>query len=171
MKISLIAAVSVDGAIGNDDNMLWRIPGDLKHYKKLTTGNIVIIGRKTFETLPNVALKNRTHIVITKHKNIELDVIDGADVHISNSIDDAISLANALANDAREIYVAGGSMIYDEMIKYCDIAEITFVDKMFPNANKLFPLSKLFNDFELHEDKGWWNEDGMRYKITTYKRT
>ena len=66
MRISIIAAVARNHAIGKDNNLIYRLPNDLKRFKQLTTGNTIIMGRKTFESLPKGALPNRRNIVLTR---------------------------------------------------------------------------------------------------------
>lgn len=164
-KIKLIAAVSIDGAIGNDEKMLWHISEDLKNYKRKTTGNIVIVGLNTFFSLPSPALKNRTHIVVCGDC-MEIDVIEGVDVIPVTLISEALEKAEEIRGD-KEVYVAGGSMIYDSMIDMCDDLEITWINKTYPKANKRFPIEKLKN-FSLQTDGSWISDKNLEYKYSYY---
>ena len=171
MKPIIIAAVGIDGAIGKDNDLLWHVPEDFKRYKERTTGNILIVGRKTYESLPFKALQNRTHIVVqTNYKDL-IDVPNGCDVRTAYSINEAIELANELKTEEQEIFVIGGAQLYESMIDECDEAEITWINKMYEDANKHFPINKLFNDFSITGDQSWSHSDkGLLYKFTYYKR-
>ena len=171
MKINLITAVSLDGVIGNDDKLLWHISEDLKRYKERTIGNIVIIGRKTYDSLPGVALKNRTYVILHKDDGTILDAIEGTDIWIQHSVDGALKKAKELAGEDKDIYIAGGSMIYDQMIDLCDNVYLTWVNKEYPESNKKFPIDKLFSKFSIYEDTDWIkSEDSPSYKFTIYKK-
>lgn len=167
MKLRLIAAVSIDGAIGNDNELLWHISDDLKRFKEKTLGNVVIIGRKTYDSLPDAAKKGRDYVVVTTSTK---PLSEGTPYSVSNSIAHAIILAKELAKTDKHIYVAGGETIYNEMIDLCDEAEITWVDKIYSKANKRFPIDKLFNEFYISGDQSWYKENGLRFKYTTYER-
>ena len=68
MKISLVAAIAQNNAIGKDNDLLWHLPADFKHFKETTSGHFILMGRKTFESFPK-PLPNRTHLIITRQKN------------------------------------------------------------------------------------------------------
>jgi len=172
MEIKLVAAVSLDGAIGHNDDLLWDIPEDLKRYKKITTGNVVIMGRKTYMKLPIRALENRSHIII-HDKNTELPVPCGLDVIGSNSVEEALEHAKKIAIDGnKNIIIAGGAMIYESMIDLCDNIELTWVYKDYLEANKMFPMAKLLNDFDLVGDEPLASAaSGVSYKYSYYVRT
>lgn len=169
-KIKLIAAVSIDGAIGNDEKMLWKIPEDLQRYKKLTTGNILIVGRKTYEGLPKVALKGRTHIVVSKTGIVNAPA--DCEVYVSKSIEEAFKKAQELEGSERDIYVIGGSNIYEQTIQRCSSVEITWINNIYTEANKRFPITSLFENFSIENDSGWNKnkESNLSYKFTTYKK-
>lgn len=171
--INLISAVTLDGYIGNKGQMPWYIPEDLQFYKKTTTGNIIIVGRKTFEGLPSVALRNRTHIVITSKK---IDAPDGTEVRAVNNIDEAIALANKLMDvsielkEDRKIFVAGGGQIYESMIDMCDVCHITWINKLFGEMDTSFPIDKLF-EMRITGDSNYiTSKSEIKYKFTTYER-
>jgi len=171
--MKLIAAIAIDGAIGNDNQLLWDLSEDLKNYKDKTSGNILIVGRKTYETLPHNALLNRTHIVIKHNDGKYIDAPDGSDIQVVHTIKDALKLAKKLkGKSTKEIYIIGGETIYNQTIDLCDEAEITWINKTYPNANKRFQIEKLFEDFDIAEDTGWTkNKNGLIYKIINYKRS
>lgn len=169
--MKIIAAISIDGAIGQDNSLLWKLSEDLKRYKEKTMGNILIVGRKTYDSLPLGALKGRTHIVIKHDNGSHIDAPEGCDVHCVYSVEEAINRANELREEEQEVYVIGGSQIYNMFLDRCDEAEITWINKMYPQANKKFPIEKLFEKYEITGDSSWVKSDnGISYKFTNYKR-
>jgi dihydrofolate reductase len=111
MEINIIVCVNKKNCIGKNNNLLCFLPSDLKNFKKVTKGSVVIMGRKTFESLPNGALPNRTNIVITRDKNFS-----APNVHIVNNIEDCLSFcANELKADV--CFVIGGGSIYKEFLE------------------------------------------------------
>jgi len=121
--ISIIAAVAKNYCIGKDNKLPWHIPEDLKHFKKITDGKIVLMGRKTFESILDYIKKplpNRKSIVITRNLNYKAP----ADVEIFNDIQKAI---NKYPN--KEIFVIGGAGIYQQTIELADKLYITWVNQ------------------------------------------
>ena len=92
MKLSLICALAENGAIGLRGGLLYRLPADLKHFKQLTTGHTVLMGRKTFESLPKGALPNRRNVVITRQAGFSAPGIE-----VFHSLEEALA---ACASDA-----------------------------------------------------------------------
>lgn len=109
-KVYIVVAVSQNGVIGNDGKLPWHIPEDLKFFKNLTTGKNVVMGRKTYESIGG-PLPNRNNYVLSSN-NIE-------GVKVLRTVEEALEL--------NEIYVIGGSQIYEAFIPYCDIMYVTRV--------------------------------------------
>ena len=128
--ITLIAAVAENNAIGKGDQLLWHLPEDFKHFKRLTTGHCIIMGRKTFETFSKL-LPNRIHIVITHQKGYTKE---GAVV--VSSVEEAIE--KALVIDPNP-YVIGGGEIYAQALPFADVIELTRVHHTFGEADVFFP--------------------------------
>lgn len=129
-KISIIVAVAENGAIGKDQGLLWRLPNDLKLFKTLTSGHTIIMGRNTFESLPNGALPNRRNIVITSNRDL---VYPG--VTIAHSLPEAI----ALCQEEDEAFIIGGSRVYNEALEFADTLYLTRVHHRFEDADTFFP--------------------------------
>ena len=127
MNINLIYAKSKNGVIGKDNKLPWHLPEDMVRFKQLTEGHVVIMGRKTWESIPEKyrPLPNRINIVITTSK--DFSAFKGAEV--CNSISQALILASQ--NDGKEIWVIGGSSIYDQMLPLAERLEVTIIDKDF----------------------------------------
>lgn len=134
MILSIIAAVAANGAIGNKGDLIYRLPSDLVRFKKLTTAHSVIMGRKTFESLPNGPLPNRKNIVITS-RNLGRD-----DIVCAESIEDAVIKANACEPD-EEIFIIGGASVYSEMLKrdLIDKIYLTEIGDTPEEADAFFP--------------------------------
>jgi dihydrofolate reductase len=132
-NINIIVAATVDGKIGNKGDLLFHISPDLRRFKQLTTGNTVIMGRKTFESLPKGALPNRRNIVITRQADYHAEGVETA-----NSLDAAIALA-ADANAMGEIFIIGGGEIYRQALPIATHLYMTVVDKIYDEADTVFP--------------------------------
>lgn len=169
-KIKMIAAVAKDGAIGKDNKLLWYLPEDLKRYKELTTGNVLIVGSLTFKSLPAAALKNRVHIVIDSDPNTSLKSQSDPEVHVVNTIEGSINLARAIASDDQDIYVIGGSSIYYMFLNKVNELYITWINKTYPDADRMFPIEQI-KDLFLGTDNNDWikSEKGnLEYKYSYY---
>lgn len=141
MGYTIITCVNQKNAIGNNGDLLYHIKNDMVNFKSMTTDNVVIMGRKTFESLPNMKpLPNRINIIITHDKNYSVTQDDN--VYIVNSIQDAKELCETLFSD-KEWFVIGGSSIYNEFLKQNLISEmrVTYIaddadgDTIFPSIN------------------------------------
>jgi len=128
--ISIIVAIGENGAIGANNNLLWRLPNDMKRFIKLTTGHTVIMGRKTFESLPKGALPNRTNVVITRNSGARFE-----NCKVFHDLKAAIDYFN----DENEIFIIGGADIYKQAMMFADTLYVTHVHKIFENADTFFP--------------------------------
>ncbi len=127
--ISIIVAIASNNAIGKDNQLLWHIPDDLKRFKALTTGHTIVMGKRTFESLPIRPLPNRRSIVIT---DIAGETIPGCEM--AYSIDDAIS---KMENGA-ENFIIGGGMVYRQFMPLAHKLYLTIVHKDF-EADTFYP--------------------------------
>ncbi len=143
--ISLIAAISKDRrALGNKNQLLWHLPGDLPRFKKITMGHPIIMGRKTFESIGK-PLPGRTNIVVSK----TLHTITGAVV--CHTVEEA--LQRATKEKTGETFIIGGAMLYEQTITYADRLYLTIVEDE-PEADVFFPNYNTFtvSAEELHTD-------------------
>ena len=129
--ISLIVAIAQNNVIGGDNKLLWHISDDLKRFKKITSGNTIVMGRKTFESLPEV-LPNRKHIILTRDKNY---TVDNPSVEVIHNINDII---NNFKNSPVEVFIIGGGEIYNQFINSVDKIYLTKVFKNF-EGDTTFP--------------------------------
>ncbi len=165
-EIVLIYARAANGAIGHEGTLPWRLPADLKRFKALTMGpdgkgRPMIMGRKTFESLPGV-LPGRRHIVLTRRERW-----NSAGAEIAHSADEALKLA-AQDNDTGEITVVGGAAIYDVFRPLADRIEVTEIHADYPGDTFMKPLG---SDWEVaaHEDHPA-EGDKPAYSFVTYRR-
>ena len=140
--ISIIAAIGKNNELGKNNDLLWDLPIDMKHFRETTRGHTVIMGQKTFESLAQNEngiqigrlLPNRRNIILTQDKNFEKE---GAE--IVYSIDEALELLSKTTKQDEEVFVIGGGMIYKLFIDKADKLYITHVDANFPDAEIYFP--------------------------------
>lgn len=128
--INIIAAVDRNKGIGYQNKLLYWLPNDLKRFKALTTGNTIIMGRKTFESLPKGALPNRRNIVLSSRPDTNCP---GAEVY--TSLEEAL---NKCTPD-EQIYIIGGASVYREALPLADSLCLTEVDAEAPHADAYFP--------------------------------
>ena len=120
--MNLIAAVDENWAIGKNNQLLVRIPADQKFFREMTTGRVVVMGRKTLESFPNgQPLKNRTNIVLTHNKDYA--VKDAVVVHSMDELHEELK-----KYDSDDVFVIGGEKIYEQLLDECDVAHITKID-------------------------------------------
>ncbi|WP_289115532.1 dihydrofolate reductase [uncultured Bacteroides sp.] len=128
--INIIAAVDRKRGIGYQNRLLFWLPNDLKRFKALTTGNTIIMGRKTFESLPKGALPNRRNIVLSTQKDL---VCPGAEVF--SSLEEAL---NSCRPD-EHVYIIGGASVYRRALPFADALYLTEVDAEAPQVDAYFP--------------------------------
>ncbi len=159
-EITMIAAVEKDNGLGLDNKLVWHIPRDLKHFKDLTLGHCIIMGRKTFESLPK-ALPNRKNIVLSRRKNIVYN-----DAVVVNSIEKAIEETK---NDSKP-YIVGGGEIYKLFMNYSTYIELTIIHHKF-KSDTFFPKINLkkWEVIKRHDIKKS-RKERYNYSFLTYKK-
>lgn len=159
--ITIIVATDRKNGIGYRNNLLAHLPGDLQRFKKITMGHCLIMGKKTWESLPVRPLSGRKNIVLTDN---ELDCFDCADT--ARSIEEAISLCEP----GREIFIIGGGSVYRQFMPLADRLMVTHIDEEFP-ADTFFPeIDK--DEWYLSEREAYLSEDQdtISFTYTTYIR-
>ena len=129
MTISIIVAIADNLAIGQDLQLLCHMPADLKRFKALTTGHTIIMGRKTYESLPH-ALPNRTNVVLSSQPK---ELFPGCEVY--TSLPEALAQCQA----EEEVFIIGGGQVYQQAIQLADRLYITRIHHLFDKANIFFP--------------------------------
>jgi dihydrofolate reductase len=130
MRVSIIAAIAKNGTIGIDNRLPWRLPADLRHFKSMTLGHHLIMGRKTFEEAG--VLPGRTTIVVSRRGLAECP----AGVRVASSVPEALDLARRAGET--EAFIAGGAEIYSAALDYVDRMVLTRIDKNFA-GDTVFP--------------------------------
>jgi len=137
--ISIIVAIAQNDVIGKDNKLLWHISEDLKRFKRITTNKKMIMGRKTFESLPGI-LPNREHIVVTRDKNYTVDSNQVTIVHDLNPLLDKYSSCE------EQIFVIGGAEIYKQLLPYAQKLYLTKIGTSF-EGDTYFPKIN-YNDYK-----------------------
>jgi dihydrofolate reductase len=127
MTVSIVVAISENHVIGKDNKLLWHLPNDLKHFKDITTGHTIIMGRKTYESVGK-PLPRRRNIIITR----QAISIDGCEVV------DSIEAALALCKDEPEVFIVGGAEIYRLLLHLTNRIYLTIIHKEF-EGDSFFP--------------------------------
>lgn len=159
MRLSVIAAVGKNGELGNNNKLIWKFKGDLKFFKETTLGHTIVMGRKTFESLPKI-LPERKHIIIS-HQNITIPNIE-----IYHTIEDFL---NQYKESNEEIFNIGGASIYNALLDYAskiyltEIEDSAEADAYFPHFDKNSFTSQIISS---EEDE----KTGIKYKHVLYKR-
>ena len=162
MSIKLICAISKNNVIGNDNKLPWNISQDLKRFKELTSNNWIVMGRKTFDSIGK-PLPNRKNIVLSKNKSLIIDSVevfdspaDVIDYHKKNS-------------EQKDLFVIGGTYIYELFFEYCEYLYITFVDKEYL-GDAFFPKVD-WNKWKLiSEESGYDDKEKVNFYFRDYKR-
>lgn len=128
LQLNIIACINDKLVLGKDNGLLYNLPSDLKHFKSLTTDNVVIMGKNTYDSLPIKPLPKRVNIVLTSDKTLEV-----SDGHVCQSIEECLELCRTSYSD-KKIFVIGGASIYRQFLN------LGIVDKMF--------ISHVYDDAE-----------------------
>ena len=154
--IALIVALDEQSAIGREGGLLSHLPNDLKHFKQITSGHSVIMGRRTYESLPKGALPNRTNIVITSdHAENYPDCI------VVRSVEEALSHCSP----DQPAFVIGGGMLYRATLPMADRLYLTRIHHSFPDADTFFPEID-FNLWEIITIERHQADETHRYDYT-----
>lgn len=155
MSVSMIAAIGKNRELGKNNDLIWHFKEDMKFFRETTTGNTVVMGRKTFESLPH-ALPNRRNIVISSNKNYHAE---GAEV--------VTSVGEALEKTKSDnVFVIGGGKIYSEFLKYADKLYLTEIDAQCSDADTFFPE---FDKSEFSKEKLTdFTVDGIHFEHILY---
>lgn len=175
MKFALIAAVDKNFGIGKNNTLPWRLPSDLKHFSEVTTvvqdpgkANAVIMGRKTWDSLPpkSKPLKNRLNIVLSREASLGLP----QGVLLSNSLDEGLALAQSIKK-VENVFVIGGANLFAQAINHpdCQTVYLTQIEQAF-DCDTFFPLEILQQNFKIAEQSRKLQENGLDFSYVAYAR-
>lgn len=169
--INAIVAVDDNWGIGSKNDLLAHIPEDLKRFRELTTGNTVIMGRKTYDSLPNKPLSNRTNIVLTS----KADRVEYKGDHWLVSMD--YMMTDFLPDFSLEgsyclnnVFVMGGGSVYKQLLPYCEKLYITKIMHSYEDVDTYFPNVDEMSDWVLTSESEEKEYNGVKYKFCTYER-
>ncbi|MFM2225865.1 MAG: hypothetical protein RJA07_2067 [Bacteroidota bacterium] len=166
MHISIIVATSKNNAIGINNQLPWHLPADLKYFKQLTTGHVIVMGSNTYLSIGK-PLPNRTTIVITSQQNPSWKV-DG--IYIVHSINEAIEKAKAL--NETECFIIGGAKIYEQTIHLANKIYNTKIDIELEKADAFFPTLNELEWKTISEEKHEADEKNkMNYSFIVQMKT
>lgn len=146
MRYNVIACVNKSLALGDGTDLMYHIKSDLMNFKRITDGNIVVCGRKTYESLPKRPLKNRINVVLTRDKNY---VADGAIV--LHSVSEVIEYCNQYNDSGMEVYIIGGGEIYNMFLSSSDV----IVDAIYLTVVNEEKDGKIKFPFNPSENEDW----------------
>ena len=162
MSIKLICAISKNNVIGNENKLPWSIPEDLKRFKELTSNNWIVMGRKTFDSIGR-PLPNRTNIVLSENKNLKIDSAE-----VFNSPKEVIEYYRN-NSDQKDLFIIGGTYIYELFLEYCEYLFITHVDKKY-SGDAFFPKID-WNEWKLISEESRYDDDEkVNFYFRDYKR-
>jgi len=162
--MKLIAAVGRDYGIGYKNGLLFTLPEDLEFFRKTTLGKTVVMGRKTFESLPGAkALKDRANIVLTGNREFSAE-----GVTVSNGIAHLLEYLKGFDSDG--VFVIGGESIYRQLMPHCDTALITRIDSR-KEADSFFPDIDKADGWVLANTSETREYNGLKYRFCVYANT
>lgn len=159
MRINIIAAVSKNMAIGNENKLLYWLPNDLKRFKSLTTGHTIIMGRNTFDSLPKGALPNRRNVVLSR----TVSELPGAEVFAD------LQSALASCSETEDVYIIGGESVYRQAMPIAHRLCLTEIDAVSDQADAFFPQvdpsewKETFRDCHEKDEKHDYNYSFVDY--------
>ena len=169
--ISAIVAIDENWGIGFNGELLEKIPEDIEFFKNITSNHIVVMGRKTWDSLPNKPLKDRINIIISNSLfqfkyNQPWDVIKYLSVCMP--LDYAINYIQTINND-NDVFIIGGGQIYKELLPFCDRVYITKIFKSHNNVDTYFPMLKP-KEWEITNQSEILTYNNLQYQFLTYDR-
>ena len=162
--LTLIAATSTNNALGKDNQLVWHLPNDFKRFKELTSGNIILMGRKTFESLKKI-LPGRHHVILTRDINYN---VDSEDVTVINNPDE---IFDKYTDSEEEAFIIGGGELYNIALPHCKKIYLTKVKQYFENGDTYFPKID-YNQWEITYSSGEKvnSTDGLAFEFLTLER-
>lgn len=181
-EVAQIAAISSNRCIGKNNELPWHISADLQHFKSATTKasagddaiqGIVIMGRKTFESMGSKPLPKRVSFIVTTQLDYaeQHDLVGKDNAYVTHNLDDALTQAASLAHGAHldTIWVIGGERVFNDAMMYTDRIELTHVDTTVADGDAFYP--ELPDRFKVTDESEQMHDEksGLSFKFTTYK--
>lgn len=164
MIIKLIACVDRKGAIGYNNKLLFNIPEDMKRFKELTSGHCVVMGRKTFESLPNGPLKNRGNFILSSKYPLS------EDYSIYTSVEHILKGARHHPYmKSKVLWVIGGANVYQQFLRHAKEIELTVVESTKRNVDAYFPIIDT-DKWAISNESDTKEHKGLKYRFVTYTK-
>lgn len=165
MEVSMIVAAGRNGEIGRGGDLIWHISSDLKRFKALTMGHTVIMGRKTWESLPKRPLPGRTNIVVSRNQSFE-----APEALVVSSPEEALRLAQA-KDGGEEVFIMGGAQLYDAFFPLATRIFLTEIDAECADANAFIPFPLDADTWILTESsEPTLTPDNVSFHYATYEK-
>ena len=158
--ISIIVAMAKNRVIGKENDMPWHLPADLQHFRKMTSGKPIIMGRKTYESIGR-PLPKRHNIIISNNRDYKQEGCD-----VVGSLEEAVKVAG----DVEELFIIGGGFLYNESINQADRLYLTFID-LEVKGDTFFPsyahlnTTKVLSELHQKDDKNPYDYEFTRFEV------
>lgn len=161
--MNMIVAADRHWGIGYRNKLLVSIPADMKFFRETTTGNVVVMGRKTLESFPNgLPLPNRTNIVLTGRKDYRVK-----NALVFHTVEEVLEKLKEYPSD--KVFVIGGESIYRQFLPYCDVVHVTKIDYLY-QADAFFPDLDAMEEWEITGDSEEQTYFNLVYTFYRYER-
>lgn len=170
--IAAVVAVDENWGIGSNNKLLAHIPEDMKNFKKLTKNNIVIMGRKTYDSLPNKPLPNRANIIVSSNVDEDLvfEIKENGTIFIR--LEDIKRMLSHVSKHSYpfDIFVIGGGVIYKELLPYFEKVYVTKIHHAYNNVDTYFPNIDNMNEWEAEMLSDIREHEDIKYQFCIYER-
>ena len=163
--ISAIVAVDENWGIGYQNELLAHIPEDLKRFKEITAGHIIIMGRKTWDSLPHKPLKNRINVIISSQPPVVLDALS-----VRMNLEQAIQYVTTPILENLDFFIIGGGSIYKYFLPLCERIYVTKIHKNFSCVDTYFPNLDNMGEWIISSHSDTYSYDGLDYSFVEYSR-
>ena len=161
--MNIIAAVDNNWAIGNKDDLLVRIPNDQKFFREETTGKVVVLGRKTLATFPQgMPLPNRKNIILSQKPDFQVK-----NATVVHSVEELLEELKQYPSE--DVYIIGGESVYRQLLPYCDVCQITKINKTYA-ADRYFPNLDDMPEWEITGESDEQTYFDLEYVFQKYER-
>ena len=170
--ISAIVCIDNNYGIGNNGDLLAHIPEDMKFFKEKTNNSLVVMGRKTYDSIPNKPLPNRFNVVITSNINKDnyMEVRKDGAIYIEmDAIKEILVNYNNQSILPYDIFIIGGGTIYKELLPYCDCIYLTKILHSYDSVDTYFPNIDIMPEWEMTDVSELKEYNGIKYKFYIYK--
>ena len=168
--ISAIVCVDDNWGIGSNGDLLVHIPEDMKFFKDMTDNGIVIMGRKTYDSLPKKPLPNRENVVITNTTKNGFSLRMDEDGTVFTNLDDVKYALRLKEMDEFNVFIIGGGQIYKELLPYCECVYVTKIFHCYDNADTYFPNIDVMQDWKIKSTSEIKEYNGIKYQFCEYRK-